>query len=498
MIDLRRRLPQIFRRATQGAVLFFVIFTAFGGLWRNYKMAHGQQRLVALMEGPVWGFLYGFYEGVLSLLGEPFAASGWFQGFPWSGHILGLDTSDPLLVASLVAQGAVPSVSLLLGLAIPLGLAMVLGKVFCSHLCPARLIFELGERVRAGLTRLGVMLPEWRPSARLGGWVLVGGLVATALSSAAVWLVILPYASLGAGLHLWVAGGAAAALFGVVGFWVAIDVFVAPGLFCRNLCPTGFLLEQVGRHSWLRVTKRANAEPCPSGCHVCQQTCPYALLPRDETHIPSCDACGRCVEACPGGRLQRRLMLPIISVLVFAWLPGPAVAHHNKGMPHYGYFENYAQVPSEEYLTIQGRWEMGATFFNFQGLDRRTADTPNDVKIYIYLYDRQAKRGWEERVEFAILQDGESIATFVREQVDEESVYSTRETIPRSGDYELVAQVDGDRVVLSFHIDLASDGVRWRLIFALGLPAFVVFALAFYGRSRRKRPRMRASKAMQS
>ncbi len=191
-------------------------------------------------------------------------------------------------------------------------------------------------------------------------------------------------------------------------------------------------------------------------------------------------------------------MLPIISVLVFAWLPGPAVAHHNKGMPHYGYFENYAQVPTEEYLTIQGRWEMGATFFNFQGLDRRTADTPNDVKIYIYLYDRQSKRGWEERVEFAILQDGESIATFVREHVDEESVYSTRETIPRSGDYELVAQVDGDRVVLSFHIDLASDGVRWHLIFAWGLPAFAVFALAFYGRSRRKRPRMRARKAMQS
>jgi ferredoxin len=321
--------------------------------------------------------------------------------------------------------------------------------------------------------------------------VLVGGLLATALSSAAVWLLILPYAALGAGVHLYVAGAAAGSLFAVVGFWMAVDVLVAPGLFCKNLCPTGFLLGHVGRFSWLRVAKRPDAAPCPTGCRVCQQTCPYALLPRDDTHVPSCDACGRCVSACPGGRLQRQILLPIIGMLVFAWLPGPASAHHNKGMPHYGYFENYAQVPSEEYLTIQGRWEMGATLFNFQGLDRRTADTPNDVKIYIYLYDRDAGRGWEERVEFSILLDGESIATFVREHVDEESVYSTRETVPRSGDYELVAHVDGDHVVLPFHVDLASDGVRWGLILALTVPALGIFSLAFYGRSRRRRPRVR-------
>lgn len=483
---------QLLRRLTQFSVLFFVVVTAFGGPWRNYKLAHGQQRLVELMQGPVWGFLYGAYEDALGLLGDSFEVSLSLLGFPWSGRIFGLETADPLLVASLGIQGTMPPLLLLVGLAIPLGLALVLGKVFCSHLCPARLLFELGERVRSGLLRLRIPLPEWRPAERLGGWVLAGGLLASAFSSAAVWLLLLPYASLGAGIHLYVAGGAATVLLGIVGFWLTVDALLAPGLFCKSLCPTGFLLEQAGRFSWLRVAKRSDATPCPSGCNVCQQSCPYALLPRDGSHVPACDSCGRCVSSCPGGRLQRQLLVPLVGVLALVCLPLPADAHHNKGMPHYGYFENYAQVPSEEYVTLQGRWEMGATLFNFQGLDRRNSDTPNDVKIYIYLYDLEANAGWEGQASFTVEQDGEVIARFDREQVDEESVYSTRETMPRSGDYELVARVDGERVVLPFHVELAGGGVSWGLVLGLTLPVAVVFGLALHGRSRHKRPRARA------
>ncbi|MCP4903589.1 MAG: 4Fe-4S binding protein [bacterium] len=486
MIKLDRRLPQILRRATQCAVLFFIAFTAFGGLYRNYKMAHGQQRLVTLMEGPVWGALYGLYEKMLSVFGDPFEASDLLLGFPWSGRLFGLETVDPLLTASLAVRGIIPPSSLFLGLAIPVGIAFVFGKFFCSHLCPARLLFELGESVRRGLTRLGLELPEWSSPLRLGGWVLLGGLLATTFSSAAVWLLILPYASLGVGVHLWVAGGAPTVFFCVLVFWLAIDVLLAPGLFCKNLCPTGSLLEQFARFSRLRITKRIDASPCPNGCHVCKETCPYSLLPKDEMHDPSCDACGRCVEACPRERLQRRLMFPIVGLLAIAWLPGVADAHHNKGMPHYGYFENYAQVPSEEYLTIQGRWEMGATLFNFQGLDRRTADTPNDVKIYISLFDVEAGSGWEGLVDFSILHEGEPIAEFTREKVDEESVYSTRETIPESGDYELIARVDGDRISLPFHVDLAGEGLRWGPILVLSLFGLGLFGLALFGRTRRR------------
>ena len=40
---------QIARRALQLGVLAFVVYSAMGGAWRNYKVAHNHRRLVTLM-----------------------------------------------------------------------------------------------------------------------------------------------------------------------------------------------------------------------------------------------------------------------------------------------------------------------------------------------------------------------------------------------------------------------------------------------------------------
>ena len=110
--------------------------------------------------------------------------------------------------------------------------------------------------------------------------------------------------------------------------------------------------------------------------------------------MPACDACGSCVVACPSGKLSRGLLQIGVALVLLILLPGQALAHHNKGLPHYGYFENYPQLPVEEYVAIDGPWEIGAVIYNFQGYDRREADTPNDVKIYLYLYDSRTKNAY--------------------------------------------------------------------------------------------------------
>ena len=165
----------------------------------------------------------------------------------------------------------------------------------------------------------------------------------------------------------------------------------------------------------------------------------------------------------------------------------PAGANHNKGIPHYGYFENYPQVPIEEYVAIDGPWEIGAVIFNFQGLDRRKADTPNDVKIYLYLYDNRTQSAYQGPLDVEIRQGDELVSTFQRDSVDEESVYSTRETLPRSGDYQLVAHVRGERASLPFHIELANEGVRWSRVIGIALISIGVLALATFGHGRRLR-----------
>ena len=483
---------QLARRSLQLGVLTFIAYSAMGGAWRNYKIAHNHRRLVTLMEGEFWGTLYGLNEDVLSWFGESYRVSLEFLGLPWAGRVFGLDTVDPMLVAGQVVGAGGVSAGLWLSLLVPLGLALVLGKVFCSHLCPMRLTFELGERVRAGLLRLGVPLLAWRSADRFGGWVLAGGLLATVLAGPAIWLFVLPYVSLSASIFLAITTGALSVLASVVLFWFLVDVMLAPGYFCHNVCPTGFVLEQFGRLARFRVRKD-ETEPCPASCNQCEQSCPYSLRPKENLPMSACDRCGRCVSACPSNKLSRGLVQIGATLAVLLLVPlavaGPAYAHHNKGLPHYGYFENYPQAPVEEYVTIDGPWEMGAVIFNFQGLDRRTADTPNDVKIYLYLYDDRTGRAYDGPLEVEIRNDGEVVATFERVQVDEEAVYSTRETLPRSGDYELLAHVGEEVVSLMFQVDLASDRLPLHWIAGIGGSATLLTGLALLGRRRRRRRR---------
>ncbi|MDD9942988.1 MAG: 4Fe-4S binding protein [Myxococcales bacterium] len=490
----RAIMGRFIRRLLQLSVVAFVVYTALGGPFRNFKLAHNHRRLVGLMEGDLWAFLYGANEDLLALAGDAYRASFAWLGFPWAARVAGFDTVDPLLAASLGLQSGSLPASTLASLVIPVSIAALLGKVFCSHLCPMRLLFEVGALVRRGLTRLGVELPAVPPNAggRLGGFVLLGGLLASLSAGTAIWLFVLPYVSLSAGIFLAITAGTTAGLGLVVLFWFLVDVLFAPGYFCHSLCPTGFLLEQLGRLAPFRL-KKQGAEPCPANCSACQKACPYNLYPREETHRPACDNCGQCASVCPSHRLSRRFSLPLISAATVAiWVvsSGPALAHHNKGLPHYGYFKNYPQVPTEEYIRIAGRWEIGATIFNFQGLDRRTADTPNDVKIYLYLYDLVADAAYVGPLAVELHHEGRVVARFERLEVDEEAVYSTRETLPESGEYALVALVGGpqptDRVVLPFFVDLHGDGIGFATLALTATPFMLVFGLALLGRRRRR------------
>ncbi len=458
-------------------------------MWRNYKRAHNHRRLVTLIHGDTWGTLYGLNEDMLSHWGEPYEASLDFLGMPWATTVFGLESTDPMLVAGTVVSTRRLELGWLWQLLLPLGLAFLLGKVFCSHLCPMRLLFEIAQLVRRGLEKLGVPMPDVRHDARFGGWVMLGGLLATLSLGTVIWLYLLPYVSLSTSIFLYVSAGMTTGLVAVVFVWVLIDLFVAPGYFCHNLCPTGFLLENVGRASVLKLHKLGD-DPCPKGCEVCVTTCPYHLSPKAQTHTPACDNCGKCVVTCPKERLARKFRLPVVLLVLLAALavPNVAAAHHNKGLPHYGYFENYPQVPTDEYIVIKGKWELGCTFFNFQGLQRRNADTPNDVKIYCYLYDMKADKAYLGAADFKITKGKTVVSEWRRKAVDEEAVYSSRETMPSSGNFRLTATIDGRPVAtLKFYISLGQDGPNWMLIAGGAIPVLIVFGLALYGRQRKKK-----------
>jgi hypothetical protein len=93
----------------------------------------------------------------------------------------------------------------------------------------------------------------------------------------------------------------------------------------------------------------------------------------------------------------------------------------------------------------------------------------------------------------------EVISTFTRESIDEELIYSTRETVPESGSYQLVAHLrdinDSEQVSLEFNIDLAEGGVSWWILGGLLGPLIPLFILAAMGRTRRGRSKLMKTQA---
>ncbi len=483
---------QVARKLTQLTATGFVAYAAASLHWRNFKSAHNSKRIVGLMTNEVYAWLYGVNETVLSQVGDPAQVSDGFTGMPWAARVAGVPFTDPWAVMAVLAGGAAPPVAMLLGALVPLALAVALGKVYCSFLCPARLLFEVTNAVRRGLLWLGLPMLAWRVP-RLGLWVGLGATLAAAFAGPAVFQLALPYYGLGVGLATWLTTGALTAIVGWTFALVLFDLLVAPGQVCRALCPTGALLEQLGRAPALALVRRGS--PCPPSCDLCQRACPYGLFPGRNTHRPACDTCATCAAACPSRKLAPRPVRPgrlaaVAVVAVGLTVAGTALAHHNKGLPHYGYFENYPQVPTEEFIDEVGRWEVGAVFFNFQGMRRETSDTPDDVRIFAYLFDLDAQRGYRGPLTLRVqTDDGQVVDRFDRLEPDQEGTYVMRVTLPASGRYHLVYEVERDggveEVPLAFDIDLEADRVPWVPIALGGALLALVFTVAAAGRNNR-------------
>jgi hypothetical protein len=89
------------------------------------------------------------------------------------------------------------------------------------------------------------------------------------------------------------------------------------------------------------------------------------------------------------------------------------------------------------------------------------------------------------------------ITRFERLKPDQEGVYITRETLPESGDYDLIYHFEhhGEPVELTlpFRVDLAADRINWPVLAGLGGGVALVFGLAWSGRRRRHAPRAPAA-----
>lgn len=234
--------------------------------------------------------------GILLLF---FGANAWgwslLVGDLSSSRILGrIPLADPLAVLQLLLAGGALAGQVLVGALIVLVAYALIGRAFCSWVCPVNLITDLAEWVR---NRLGFREPPLMYLNRnLRYVVLAMVLVLSLLLSLPVFEFVSPIAAASRGVAFGMGMGWAL-LLAIFLF----DLFVVRHGYCGHVCPLGAFYSLTSRFRRVRV--RHEKDSCTL-CGLCFNACPEPhvlnLIGKHDGTVnnPECTNCFRCVEVC--------------------------------------------------------------------------------------------------------------------------------------------------------------------------------------------------------
>ncbi|WP_144436836.1 4Fe-4S binding protein [Thermosulfidibacter takaii] len=216
---------------------------------------------------------------------------GWYQslGIGKLWFVSPLEGLETILVSKTIY------LPLLIGMVIPVLLALFLGRVFCSWICPISFLSELVDRVYGLLRGKRRTYDKLTIPKRTLWFALVGEILLSMTIAAPIFVFLSPPGLVGREIMMLV-------FFkrfpveGVVVFAVLGLHLVTRRFFCRYLCPLGALLAFLGSKRKLVISR--NESMCVN-CRLCDRVCPMDLKPSEYGKASVyCWNCGECVDVC--------------------------------------------------------------------------------------------------------------------------------------------------------------------------------------------------------
>ncbi|MDP7399883.1 MAG: hypothetical protein QGF67_20515 [Lentisphaeria bacterium] len=165
----------------------------------------------------------------------------------------------------------------------------------------------------------------------------------------------------------------------------------------------------------------------------------------------------------------------VLHALLLVALSLPAAGHHFKGLPHFAYFENYPQVPQDEFLAQQGEFECSLVIYDFQGINKADTEQPNDARLFLAIFNLRENRVYNGRLKMTVLDHGDPIYSETVESGDSESLYLWHQSLPPEGRYAINLELlDAESMVMHVPFVLSSQRVHWGKWIAAGLGLLIV------------------------
>jgi len=216
---------------------------------------------------------------------------GWYQSFGIGEMriISPLEGLESLLVSR---QLFFPVV---VGMLLPVVVALLLGRVFCSWICPISFFAEIFASLHRRVTRNKQVRDRLVLAKKILWLSLIGELLLSLILGAPIFVVLSPPGLVGRELM--------SALYfhrfaweGLVVVLILLLELVTRRFYCRYFCPLGALLALFGKKRRLIVS--LHQERCID-CKRCSRACPLGLDPcLDEGQGIYCWNCGTCIDSC--------------------------------------------------------------------------------------------------------------------------------------------------------------------------------------------------------
>src|SRR3989338_7415652 len=417
-----------FRRIVQMTILAGIILTVYFHYYENQKVKYGGEAVIR--DSVVLRAIdkaVGRIENRTQLI-------TFFKGDVWTAQIGQWKLTDPLAFFGNLIRTKEIYWPLFFSALIPIAATVILGKIFCGWICPMGLLFEWNSRLRRFLKKAGLPLFDFKLPASVKFFVLGGGLLTGLIFGAHYFLIIYPPKLISGEIYLSITRSTLS--YGAIFLFtlLAVELVLAPRLWCRSLCPGGALYTLLSRFRFLRIQN--DRRRC-TDCGICDRACPYEIQPSKGNLSSECDHCGVCIDKCPVNTLffsvindreiyqrvvQQRIPPPskrgregggenplprwegkfwkqmVIFLGVFL-ITTSAHAHHIRGLPHYGYSKNYPQVPTYEESRVVDDW--GISFSYIKIFETKNCD------LAIYLKNTKTGKPFDGVMSFKVFGEHE-------------------------------------------------------------------------------------------
>jgi len=242
------------------------------------------------------GILFGAF---LLILINPFVnyflhinfIQGWYQSFS-AGSLWFVSPLEGLESLLLTKSVYMPS---LIGMAIPVLIALFLGRVFCSWLCPVSFILEIFDRIRKFFGRRKFLKNHLLVAKKVLWFILIAELLSSLVLGMPLFVFLSPPGLIGREIMMLVFFRTVALEGAILLLVVALELFTRR-FYCRSFCPLGGLLALLGRKRRLLV--QIDQARC-TACGICSKVCPMGLVPSEgEGASAYCWNCGECLDSC--------------------------------------------------------------------------------------------------------------------------------------------------------------------------------------------------------